>query len=68
VLHEAFHASFSDFSGDSYSTDKGYPGSEPRKNADSYATFASIVATGTSYRIVLPTIVITGSPGATGGP
>lgn len=45
VLHEAFHSAFSDFSGDSYSgwgghssSTSGYPGSNPLKNADSYAS------------------------------
>jgi len=43
VLHESFHASFADFSTDSYSgwnghaqQTPGYPGATPEKNADSY--------------------------------
>ena len=64
VLHEAFHASFPDFSGDSYSNAKDYPGGSPVTNADSYATFASEVATGSSYRIIkVPETTITASPG-----
>lgn len=53
VLHEAFHASFDDFSGDSYSSEGDYPGLTPLRNADSYTTFASIVATGHSYRVIV---------------
>jgi hypothetical protein len=64
VLHEAFHATWPEFNHDSYSFEGGsYPGSSPLTNADSYATFASIVATGSTYRIVRgPEIEITGSP------
>ena len=43
VLHETFHAAFSDFTIDSYSgwnghssSTRGYPGTTPEKNADSY--------------------------------
>jgi hypothetical protein len=62
VLHEAFHASFSDFGGDSYSHAKDYPGDSAASNADSYSTFASIVATGSTYRIiVVPETVIDAS-------
>jgi hypothetical protein len=63
VLHEAFHASFSDFDHDTYSFDGAYPGPAPRTNAESYATFAAVAATGAGYRvIVLPETVIQGSP------
>ena len=51
VLHEAFHATFSAFDHDSYSGTAGYPGVDALTNADSYATFASIIATGSSFRI-----------------
>ncbi|HEY4677149.1 MAG TPA: DUF4157 domain-containing protein [Candidatus Angelobacter sp.] len=51
VLHEAFHATFNSFDHDTYSSAAGYPGADALTNADSYATFASIVATGSSYRI-----------------
>ncbi|HKE00779.1 MAG TPA: hypothetical protein VKE69_07215 [Planctomycetota bacterium] len=63
VLHEAFHASFDAFSGDSYSSEPGYPGTVPVSNADSYATFASVVATGSSYRVIqVPGVTITSGP------
>ena len=63
VLHEAFHASFSDFNHDTYSFDGAYPGPAPRTNAESYATFAAIAATGSDYRvIVVPDVIIQGSP------
>lgn len=52
VLHEAFHASFSDFDHDTYSFAANYPGDKATTNADSYATFGSIIATGSSYRIL----------------
>lgn len=66
VLHEAFHATYSTFSGDSYSSNKDYPGTDAINNADSYTTFASIVATGSSFRIqVLPETVIQAEPGPT---
>lgn len=51
MLHESFHASFAGFDHDSYSMNSDYPGSSPLTNADSYATYASIVATGSSFRI-----------------
>jgi hypothetical protein len=51
VLHEAFHASFSSFNHDTYSFESDYPGSSPITNADSYATIASIVSTGSTYRV-----------------
>ena len=51
VLHETFHASFADFTGDSYSgwhghsgSTSGYPGAAPEKNADSYTTLAMELA------------------------
>ena len=51
-------------SGDSYSHAKDYPGDSPVTNADSYATFASEVANGHSYRVIqLPETTITGAPG-----
>jgi hypothetical protein len=63
VLHEAFHASFTDFDHDTYSNRSGYPGASPITNADSYSNFASIVATGQTFRIIrLPAVRITGSP------
>jgi hypothetical protein len=63
-MHEAFHASFSEFDHDTYSFEKSYPGGDAITNADSYAMFAAVVATGGTYRIIqLPTITITGSPG-----
>jgi hypothetical protein len=47
ILHETFHATFADFTGDSYSgwrghssSTAGYPGAAPEKNADSYTTLA----------------------------
>lgn len=63
VLHEAFHASFSEFNHDTYSTDSNYPGPQPLTNAESFATFASIAATGSDFRIItLPEITITANP------
>jgi hypothetical protein len=46
VLHEAFHASFSDFNHDIYECDQDYPGSRPLTNADSYAVFAHTISGG----------------------
>lgn len=48
VLHEAFHASFGNFLFDAYYGDSDYPPAAGRAfaNADSYATFASVVVTG----------------------
>ncbi|HET7864308.1 MAG TPA: DUF4157 domain-containing protein, partial [Burkholderiaceae bacterium] len=43
VLHEAFHASFSEFDHDTYSFEGHYPGSQALTNAESFATFAAIV-------------------------
>lgn len=61
ALHEAFHASFSEFDHDTYSFESSYPGSNALTNADSFATFAAIVATGRDYRIiVLPEMTIHG--------
>ena len=37
LLHESFHASFSEFDHDSYSGESDYPGSSPLTNADSYS-------------------------------
>ena len=66
VLHEAFHASFDKFSGDSYEHQKGYPGTDAVNNADSYANFASIVATGNPFRVVvIPVEIKAGENGAT---
>jgi len=63
VLHEAFHASFSDFNHDTYSFEADYPGTQPRTNAESFATFTAVAATGSDYRIiVVPAMTITGSP------
>lgn len=62
LLHEAFHASFSAFNHDTYSFEGDYPGPEAQTNAESYAMFAAIVATGRTYRIILlPEMHITGS-------
>jgi hypothetical protein len=52
ALHEAFHASFSEFDHDTYQTEKGYPGPDGLTNADSYAVFASIVTTGADFRVL----------------
>ena len=52
VLHEAFHASFSAFDHDTYSDAAKYPGDKATTNADSYATFASVIATGSSFRVI----------------
>jgi len=61
ALHEAFHASFSEFDHDTYSFEGSYPGSAPLTNAESFATFAAFIATGSNYRIiVIPDIVIRG--------
>lgn len=64
VLHEAFHASFQDFSGDSYEHQKGYPGTSPTKNADSYANFASVVATGNTFRVIEIPVEVEATPKA----
>ncbi len=62
-MHEAFHASFSEFDHDTYSFESDYPGDNPLTNAESFATFSAIVATGSGYRIIgMPVIPITGSP------
>ena len=64
ALHEAFHASFSEFDHDTYSFESKYPGDKPLTNAESYATFSANVATGANYRIVvLPDITIHGGGG-----
>jgi len=61
ALHEAFHATFSEFDHDTYSFEGGYPGGDALTNAESFAAFAAIVATGSNYRIiVLPDITIRG--------
>ncbi|SFN33322.1 protein of unknown function [Nitrosospira briensis] len=65
VLHEAFHAMFSEFHGDSYYFDTDYPGRRPEANADSYANFASILATGAPIGRIGPAIRIQGSTGTT---
>jgi hypothetical protein len=63
VLHEAFHASFSDFDHDTYSFESDYPGPQPRTNAESFAMFAAVAATGSDYHItIVPQVTITGSP------
>ncbi|VVB95206.1 Uncharacterised protein [uncultured archaeon] len=63
AMHEAFHASFSEFDHDTYSFESNYPGDNPLTNAESFATFSAIAATGSGYRItVIPAISITGSP------
>lgn len=54
ALHEAFHATFSDFDHDTYSFESAYPGGDPLTNAESFSTFAAIVATGSIYRITVP--------------
>lgn len=61
ALHEAFHATFSEFDHDTYSFEGGYPGGAALTNAESFATFAAIVATGGNYRIIVgPDITIHG--------
>ena len=61
ALHEAFHASFSEFNHDTYSFEGSYPGYDGLTNAESFSTFAAIIATGSNYRIiVLPEITIHG--------
>ena len=61
ALHEAFHATFSEFDHDTYSFESGYPGGDALTNAESFSTFAAIVATGSNYRITaLPEITIHG--------
>jgi hypothetical protein len=61
ALHEAFHASFTEFNHDTYSFERSYPGDDPMTNAESFATFAAFVATGNNYRIILlPEITIHG--------
>ena len=63
ALHEAFHASFTEFNHDTYSFESSYPGGDGLTNAESFATFAANVATGGNYRIVvLPTMTIHGGP------
>jgi hypothetical protein len=62
VLHEAFHARHRTFDHDTYSFERGYPGSRPLTNAESFATFAAHVATGSGYRIVaLPEMRVLGT-------
>lgn len=69
VLHEAFHATSADFDQDTYSFEAGYPGDDPLTNADSFANFASIVATGQSYRVMrLPEMRIAVPSPVAGGP
>jgi hypothetical protein len=61
ALHEAFHASFSEFNHDTYSFESSYPGDDALTNAESFATFAAIVTTGGNYRItILPEMTIHG--------
>ncbi len=50
ILHEAFHASYSDFNHDTYSFQDHYPGRNALTNADSYATFAAHATLGRDYR------------------
>jgi hypothetical protein len=65
VMHESFHASFSECSGDTYSFEAAYPGPAPMTNAESLTMFAAEAATGRGYRIVpLPEMRVTGSPAA----
>ncbi len=59
VLHEAFHATFDAFNHDTYSSENSYPGPSPLTNADSFATFASIIATGSSFRVQEVEVTIT---------
>ncbi|HEX6622562.1 MAG TPA: DUF4157 domain-containing protein [Pyrinomonadaceae bacterium] len=62
ALHEAFHAGFSEFNHDTYYFEGGYPGDDPLTNAESFATFAAFVATGSNYRITnVPGITIHGN-------
>jgi hypothetical protein len=64
VLHEAFHASFSEFNHDTYSFASDYPGPQPRTNAESFASFSAVAATGSDYHVqVVSETTITGSPG-----
>ncbi len=61
VLHEAFHSSFNSFNHDTYSFQSAYPGRGAMTNAESYANFASIVSTQSTYRIIaVPPQYITG--------
>jgi hypothetical protein len=61
VMHEVFHARSTSFNHDSYGFESDYPGTSPLTNADSYATFASYVATGSNYRIIqLPAMRVQG--------
>jgi hypothetical protein len=63
ALHEAFHASFTAFDHDTYSFESSYPGRDALTNAESFAMFGAIVATGSTYRITqLPEITIHGEP------
>ncbi len=50
ILHEAFHATYSDFNHDTYSFQDHYPGRDALSNADSYATFGAYAALGRDYR------------------
>ncbi len=62
VLHECFHSKFSSFTGDTYSFEPNYPGGSAMTNAESYAIFASIIGSNSSYRsIVLEETLITGA-------
>jgi hypothetical protein len=61
ALHEAFHATFNEFNHDTYSFEHSYPGHDALTNAESFSTFAAIIATGANYRIiVLPEVTIHG--------
>ncbi len=53
VLHECFHSSFSSFNNDTYSFESSYPGSSALTNAESYAIFASIIGSNSSYRSIV---------------
>jgi len=50
ILHEAFHATYSDFNHDTYSFQDHYPGRDALTNADSYATFGAFATLGRDYR------------------
>jgi hypothetical protein len=52
LLHECFHAAFTNFNHDTYSFESNYPGDNPQTNAESYAIFAALASTGSTYRII----------------
>ena len=52
LLHECFHAAFTGFNHDTYSFESNYPGGSAQTNAESYAVFAALASTGSTYRII----------------